>query len=379
MKRTLKHQDDRATKAIRLIRASGSEVVHMAKRAVREVERELGAEERRSSDRHDLEGDDDRSAREEEVVDERQESASDAGDGAGSDGAESDGEGSDAAENDVGGSGGGGSSGSEGRSEDNAENVRSSGSTVEEAEGDDGCSEGNGKDGQGEQNRGDENQDENVQGNDSRADESFSDDTGRTEGGSHEEQRSTSSQDAKFPGKDYRAPRRVHFNRGKCAHTSSTRAEVMIKYQVLTATKCPCETSDCTKLVNIGTWGILGGGCTVFVHCGFKRKGGWDGDGYGFMGKEELIRHINTAKCRAKRGLPVEKKSLKEILGEHVYHRINDPSYTLRKKDRDGNMKKYYKCFICAKTVGFRSRHSHHVNAKHGTDLREQEAQQDSE
>ena len=110
----------------------------MAKRAMREVERELGADEKRSSDIHDLEGDDDRSAQEEEVVDEGQESASDVGNGAGSDVAGSDGEGSDAAENDVGGSGGGGSSGGEGRSEDNADNVRSSDSTVEEAEGDDG-------------------------------------------------------------------------------------------------------------------------------------------------------------------------------------------------------------------------------------------------
>ena len=176
-----------------------------------------------------------------------------------------------------------------------------------------------------------------------------------------------------FPGENYRPPSRVNFNRGRCFRTGSTSARVLIKYDIFTATKCPCQDRACTKLVNIGTWGILGAGSIVCVHCGFKRKGEWDGCGYGFMGKEDLVRHLNTAKCRATRGETVQKKSLKEILGEKAYYNINNPTFSFVKKDRDGNMKKYYKCFVCDRTVGFRSRHSHHVTAKHGTDLDEGE------
>ena len=198
--------------------------------------------------------------------------------------------------------------------------------------------------------------------------------SGHSDGERRESERSR-TQDGAFPGEKYNPPRRISFNRGNCTRSSDRTARVMINYEVKTATKCPCEDRECVKLVNVGTWGVLGTGSTVCVHCGFKRRGDWQGSGYGFMGRKDLVRHLNTSKCRARRGITVEKTTTKEVLGELLYHKINDPRHMVRKKDRSGKITKHYKCFVCDRIVGFRSRHSHHINAKHPTNLNDQEEQ----
>ena len=119
------------------------------------------------------------------------------------------------------------------------------------------------------------------------------------------------------------------------------------------------------QLVKVGEWAMLGGGSWSCVHCGLRRgvrvggEGGQSEQQMGFAGKQDLIRHLNTRKCRKARGLTEQVLSPKKSLTKDQIHELNDPEFIIR--NDDGTPSKY-KCPVCSKTVKYSGRYAHHVS-----------------
>ncbi len=141
-----------------------------------------------------------------------------------------------------------------------------------------------------------------------------------------------------------------HFS-NNAKRTSPTTCVVTSKRRYVTAVKCPCEFSKCSKLVQVGRYGRLATSTSAAcVHCGRIEKGG-------FNGVAQLKQHLLTNnKFRRIRGFKVI--THRNACGGHTQYYVNNPKFDVRKKTKNA-LVRMFKCPICHDEMNYDHRWKH--------------------
>lgn len=144
---------------------------------------------------------------------------------------------------------------------------------------------------------------------------------------------------------------------------SDTTVEVVIRRRFSSAVRCPCR-KNCGELLNVGTYGHLGGGVNGCPHCGANKDRPWNS-------KKDLVNHMHrTKRCLKLQGFSNNISTPTEMLGPFLVWKSNDVQYQLQQEDgktKDGYPKfiKLFDCPGCSATMRYAYRHSHLVR-QHG-------------
>ena len=120
-------------------------------------------------------------------------------------------------------------------------------------------------------------------------------------------------------------------------------------------------------MVKVGRYARMGKGSRKCVHCGTSRGDNVVNTGF-FTSRNDLLKHLNTQKCRKSRGYTSEFNSPKDVIGENLYYEINHPDCRLLRKNNSGKEESVFSCPKCSAQIVYHNRYQHVLKCypKHG-------------
>lgn len=148
-------------------------------------------------------------------------------------------------------------------------------------------------------------------------------------------------------------------------------AQVFKEERVSTAVCCPCKNEDCSKVLRVERFAMLGKGswkCVHYDHLPTEMNQYGVRYAFAFSTIAHLRRHLATSACRRSQVLSRILTPPRKCLSDAVAYEVDNPLYKMQ--DEDG--RETFKCPICSGTLTYRNRYNHVVQCypKHKKQLK---------